>query len=198
MPSCTGCLPTFNGTDVSSATSQSPILAWSGYVAVSGEGSYTGVYLPSGLYVRFWTQGGTNGKCTGYSGSMQLAAAMTGGSGIFTWSGNRYTCTGMGQCNVTMYGVMYNYDLRAITNSYTVQWSTFTSTTFGSTVSSYNFLTNPIIYGEAVTGTTLCGFTDTLYNQIFILPNNMPTGTTGFLEASLVIPFGCNPCLSGA
>ena len=104
----------------------------------------------------------------------------------------------MGQGDVTMYGVMYNYDLRAITNSYTVQWSTFTSTSFGSTVSQYNFLTNPIIYGGEVTGTTVCGFTDTLYNQIFILPNNMPTGTTGFLEASLVIPFGCNPCLSGA
>lgn len=198
MPSCTGCFPTFNGFDSTSTSSQNALLGWSGYVPVSGLGSYTGIYMPSGLYIRYYAIGGTNGKCTGFSGSLQGVAMTGGGSGLFSWNGNTYTCTGMGSCQVSMDGVAYVAQLNSLTNSFVVQWNAFTSTTFTTTVQTYNFFTNPIIYGETVTGTTTCGFTSTLYNQLSIFPQGMAPGTTGYLVSNFEIPFGCAPCLSGA
>lgn len=196
MPTCTGCYPTINDNRAINIAFPIPfpVNIFTGYITGNGNGALsaiTGVRLGNMIYA---TNNNINGKCTGYSGSFQLAAAQTGGSGVFSWNGSTYTCTGMNSCTTHVFGTFTpdNYTVSQILGS---QFSGLYSvySTLGS-YAQFPFNQSTLRISFDHYETVPCGFTHGLYSEVSYFDPQI----SGFLYAYWVTEIGCTPCLTGA
>lgn len=192
MPSCTGCTIVINGVSLpgTGAGSSSPFL--SRPIVGNGVGAFSGVTNFNLGTVDFYYSNDRNGSCTGVTGLLQAVSASQSGTGLFTFDGTIYTCTGSTPCRLSVYQKFTPHPfLSGIAPNFVAHIQIYNS--------EGNFDIGRVTAGGSYTTPTYsytadCGFQDYIFNTVrFMLPPY-----SGYVGADVVTNINCLPCISGA
>jgi len=196
MPTCSGCNPVIDSWPVVASTG----VLFSQQIAGNGVGALSGV-TNFVLATAYWTATtGINGKCTGYTGRFEGSTLVTGGSGIFSWNGSTYTCTGMGSCveNFTI-RVQANPALGLFfPNTWTMYYNMFSPAPNTSSGISVALTANASSATVTWNSTIPCNSSIPIYQEVYFLPTISGLGSQGYIEGRIVTTGRCTACVSGA
>lgn len=191
MVSCTGCTIVINGTSLpgTGAGSSSPFLTRT--IIGNGVGAFSGVTNFNLGTVEYYYSNDRNGSCTGFSGLLQAVSPNQSGTGLFTWNGSTYTCTGATSCSVSVYQKFIPHPfLSGIAPNFVAHIQVYNS--------EGNFDIGRVTAGGSYTTPTYsysadCGFQDYIFNTVrFMLPPY-----SGYVGTDFVATINCQPCIVG-
>jgi hypothetical protein len=197
MPTCTGCNPVINGRAV--PISGPATVLFTGALSGNGWGIFSGITgLPLANLV--WSStSGANGKCTGFTGRFEASAIVTGGSGIFSWNGTAYTCTGMGSCREQFSITATVHPIIQTTFPNYQMWVSLYSPAPGSSIGTITQLNQNTTSSTLTWGfSTPCNSTIPIYQEVRFIPIISGFGPSGRIEGVSPVIAGCTACIQGA